>query len=270
MINNFLIGTDYEYFVKNNQGDVASAIGFIGGTKKEPLSIGEGCFRQSDNILAEANHPPVNSLKDWLYYFGYAKEKMQEVLTPHELNLYVSTSEYIQDKYLSDKKAREFGCEPSFCAYPNDINCNIDPMSNLRTAGLHVHIGTKEGDVESEEELCRLMKIMDMNLGAPSVLLDPDRIRRKMYGLAGEYRFADRGDWQVFEYRSLGSFFLHSEELLQFVYEQTIKSIEDFNNGVNPSDELQEAINNYNVEECIRLMGEENYAKVKQLQLNVV
>ena len=264
-INDFMIGTDYEYFVINEEGDVASAVGFIGGTKKEPLDLGEGCFRQSDNILAEANNPPVTSLDQWLYYFDYTHKKMSEILNPYGLELYVSTSEQIEKKYLRSRIARTFGCEASYCAYPNKPFANLNPSGTLRTAGLHIHVGFKPEDLESVKDIERFMRIMDVNLGAPSVLIDPDNIRRTMYGMAGEYRFTQRGEFMVIEYRSLGSYFLGSKELLAFTYNQTLKSIEDFNNGHNGYMELQEAINDYDEEACIKYMGEENYKAVQQL-----
>ena len=269
-INKALFGTDYEYFVVNEKGDVASAIGYIGGSKQEPLSIGEGCFRQSDNILAEANHPPVDNLEDWLYYFKYSHKQMSKILAPHGLTLFASTAQMIKDEYLEAKGARTFGCQPSFCAYPTTPKIKRDPKSNLRTAGVHVHVGIQDKGISNIDDLNRFMRIMDQNLGAPSVLLDPDRVRRQMYGQAGEFRYAKRGEWMVFEYRSLGSFLLSKEEYLTFIYTQTEKSIQDYNNGVDPPMELQVAINNYDEQACINLMGKENYELVLKLQNEVV
>ena len=265
MITKFLIGTDYEYFVKNEEGQVASAIGYIGGTKKRPLSIGNNCFRQSDNILAEFNQPPVDNLKEWLDYFKYTHEKGSEVLAEHGLQLYTSTSEYIDPQFLRNPAARHFGCEISYCAYPNRPEADMNPTNLLRTAGLHVHIGFKEED----EDLERLMRIMDYNLGVPSVIIDPDKVRRQRYGVAGEFRFTKRGDWNVVEYRSLGAYFLSSEELLTFVWEQTIKSVADYNNGFNPSMDISYIINEYIEDEAWAVMDEATSEKVEQIINNV-
>lgn len=270
MIGEFLIGTDYEYFVKNEEGEIASAIGYIGGSKKQPLSIGQGCFRQSDNILAEFNQPPTADINEWLDYFRFTKEKGSEILNPQGLELYVSTSEYIDPKFLQHPIARTFGCEVSYSAYEYKPELDLNPTSNnLRTAGLHVHIGFLD-DLESKDDYERLMRIMDYNLGVPSIVIDPDRVRRQRYGIAGEYRFAVRGEYNVIEYRSLGSYFLGSEELLKFVFEQTVKSVKDFNEGFNPDYNIQFVINNYNYDKAVEIIMKDEALSQNELLINCI
>lgn len=52
-INNPTFGSDFEMFVEDQQGVIVPVVGLLGGTKSEPLDIGEGCFRQEDNTQAE-------------------------------------------------------------------------------------------------------------------------------------------------------------------------------------------------------------------------
>lgn len=247
MITNFLIGTDFEFFVKNEAGRIASAIGKIGGTKQAPLSIGNDCDRQEDNVLAEFNIPPVNSneRQRWLNYFQYVKRVGQKILNPHGLTLYASTSEIVDEEFLLNPIARRFGCEASYSAYSSTPRVDLNADNPLRTAGFHIHIGFKE-DMEGYDYE-RLMRVMDYFIGIPSVVIDPDRVRRQRYGQAGEYRFAIRGDYNVIEYRSLGSFFLKSEELIGWVFDQTVAAVKAFNEGLDPSLDLQHIINNYDV-----------------------
>ena len=244
-IENFLIGTDFEMFGKDING-IRSLVPFIEGTKTNPLSIGNGCHQQLDNILYEANTPPVNNRKDFLDYIKYCIDSGNKLLKDFALKLYASSSEVIDPLQLNSKSARTFGCEPSQCAYEDDFEVNRN--TSLRTAGFHIHIGFKSG-VDTLDEIKRLMVIMDSNISLPGIFIDPDRVRRRMYGRAGEFRVADRGEYTVVEYRAIGSFFLRNPQLIGWVYDQTIQSIKDFNAGVDftPDERLmiQQAINNY-------------------------
>jgi len=52
-INNPTVGSDFEMFICDKDGNLISGVGLIGGTKEEPLSIGERCYRQEDNVMGE-------------------------------------------------------------------------------------------------------------------------------------------------------------------------------------------------------------------------
>ncbi len=246
-IENFLIGSDFELFGEDiDTGQVKSLVPYIEGTKEEPLSIGRDCFKQLDNILYEANIPPVTNREEFIDYITYCINQGNNILNLEGLKLRASSSETLTDSELSSIQARTFGCAPSFYAYDDDVM--IDRNTNLRTAGFHIHIGTKSG-IESIEDVQRLMQIMDYNIGLPGITIDPDRVRRQMYGRAGEYRIAERGEYTVVEYRAIGSFFLKNKNLISWIYDQTIKSINDYNDGMDFSEqekqEMQRAINEY-------------------------
>lgn len=93
----------------------------------------------------------------------------------------------------------------------------------------HVHIGTT--DEINEEDAFNLMKTLDLFLGVPSVLIDQDKQRRKLYGKAGECRMRVIGNAVVMEYRTLGGNMLADEELIRWTYTQMEKGIEFFNRG---------------------------------------
>ena len=86
---------------------------------------------------------------------------------------------------------------------------------NLRSCGGHVHVGTKHDPIH-------VVKAMDIYLGVPSLKLDPDKQRRKLYGKAGAFRFKSYG----VEYRTLSNFWIWSKELQEWVFKQTNKALE--------------------------------------------
>jgi len=264
-IKDFLIGTDYEYFVKDNaSGDIISAEGYVFGTKEEPMKLGNDCHQQLDCVLYEINQPPVDNMKDWLDYFAYTKRLANVELAKNNLQLAALSSVFMKDEYLRTEQANIFGCQPSECAYTNRPVCEKG-KDGLRTAGFHIHIGVKNDDsFETLEDVNRLMQIMDYVLGLPSVLIDPDRVRRSMYGTAGEFRFHVRGDYMVPEYRALGGYFLN-EHLLEFVWKQTKKAIKYYNEGLeftkDEQNNLQRAIDTYDEEVAHQILSATDFYK---------
>ena len=98
----------------------------------------------------------------------------------------------------------------------------------------------------------KLVKYMDMYLGIPSVILDPDTERRFLYGKAGCFRICDYG----LEYRTLSGYFLDNDRLLEFMWDQTMRAIDAFNNHVTliPHNEVCDAINNSDVDKAEELI----------------
>lgn len=223
------IGSDFELPIYNYEtGTFVSAIGLIGGTKHEPLSIGNGCFRQEDNVAAEFNIPPVYNLKDFKSYIAYCIEQGEAIIQKinRAYRFDILSSAYYPEEELQTSAAWEFGCEPSVCAYDEEIYAPSAPENFLRTFGFHIHIGSKQDPF-------KLIKKLDYFLGLPSLDMDPDKERRSIYGRAGDCRIKSYG----VEYRVLGSFMLNH---LDFVWEkvhEAIKSDKEVNN------EIKEIIN---------------------------
>ena len=94
-----------------------------------------------------------------------------------------------------------------------------------------------------------MIKMMDIYLGLPSIVKDRDERRRSLYGKAGCFRLTPYG----FEYRVLSSAMMATPELVEFVYNQTMKAIDAFNEGkIELTEKLQKevrsAIDSGNVE----------------------
>lgn len=66
---------------------------------------------------------------------------------------------------------------------------------------------------------------MDLYLGVPSVLIDPDTRRRSLYGKAGCFRLTDYG----VEYRVLSGYFIKDEITTTWVLHQTAAAIAYYN-----------------------------------------
>src|SRR5690606_20951516 len=82
----------------------------------------------------------------------------------------------------------------------------------------HVHVGY---DNQEAINPIQLVRALDLFLGIPSVLLDNDTRRRQLYGKAGCFRKKPYG----VEYRTLSNFWIHSEDLIKFVYKGARKAV---------------------------------------------
>lgn len=140
-------------------------------------------------------------------------------------------------------------CDPDFNAWTEQQNPKPEgAATNLRSAGFHVHIGYAGNNVNTSLEI---IKHLDMYLGVPSVLIDPDKERRKLYGKAGCFRLQP---WGV-EYRVLSSYMMSSPELIRFVYNNALMAVDYVLHGAkidipNANIDIPNIINNSDVEKA--------------------
>lgn len=260
LINNVTIGADIELFLRDKTtNDIISAEGFIQGTKDKPFVYDETnrYFAVSlDNVLAEFCIPPANNPLDFYKYIKKSVEYIQSVI-PKEFICEALPSAILKDKYLQTEHSQRFGCEPDYNAWLRE--CNPIPEAtnkNLRSAGGHIHVGYDEPNMEINE---RIIKAMDLFIGVPSVIQEPDNERKILYGKAGAFRFKDYG----VEYRTVSNYYLNSEELIKWVFDRTMDAIDFVNKeGVieHCAEDIQNAINNNNKELAKGLI---NYFKIK-------
>lgn len=266
MIQDVLIGSDVEYFVKDEvTGDIVSAEGLVEGTKDEPYKFeGEDSWFATslDNISYEGNIPPAKSEDEFVGYMNKLRGYMDNHL-PATMKTLAQGSARLDYKYLQTDNAKTFGCAASNNAWTErleQVKVKKGKDANLRAAGFHLHFGYKDPDYDKN---ILLIKAMDMYLGLPSILMDKDVERRKVgYGKAGNHRHSPWGC----EYRTLSSHFASSEELMRWTYQQALKAIDFVNSGeiekyLDRGDEIQKIINNSDV------AGAEKFVKELNLEL---
>jgi len=110
------------------------------------------------------------------------------------------------------------GCDPSRNAYGHFGRCVVEPRQlPYRFAGGHVHFELGEEE-RNADNIRYLVKTLDALVGIPSVCLAQNYdhfIRRRYYGLAGEYRLPPHG----LEYRTLSNFWLMHPQAFMLVFD---------------------------------------------------
>lgn len=219
----FTIGADPELFLRNSSGKLISSIGLIGGTKDEPKKISEdGHAIQEDNVSVEFNIPPCESAIAFVdnlnFVLNHLDKRAAELGLTFATN--VAAASFPEDQ-LNCPQAFVFGCEPDYNAWTRRVNPR--PHSDdytLRSCGGHVHVGTNLNKVA-------VIRAMDLFLGVPSIFLDPDTKRRELYGKAGAYRPKSYGA----EYRTLSNFWIWTDSMKKWVYDQTKRALEFVEEG---------------------------------------
>jgi hypothetical protein len=236
----FTIGADPELFLMNPEQKLISVVGLIGGTKTEPMPIGNGCAIQEDNVAAEFCIPPCESADAFVAAIQYSLGDIDTRAQKLGLTLATLTASASFDRdQLRTSAAREFGCDPDYNAYTMRTNPRPKAQDKtLRSAGGHVHVGTSH-------DPSNIIKTMDLFLGVPSVLIDKDERRRQLYGKAGSFRPKPYG----VEYRTLSNFWIWDKKTINWVYHQVstcIDKCESFISSTTEEDrtQIQDCINN--------------------------
>lgn len=219
------LGSDPELFLRDvKTSQLVSSIGLIGGTKDLPLPMPEmprGFAMQEDNVAVEFNIPPAEDIISFTRSIQGGLGKLEEIAKGLDLVVAIESAVYFPPELLNNPQAQTFGCTPDFNAWTGRINPR--PMagdSTLRSAGGHIHIGI--APKIPKHKLEAIVRVMDLFLGVPSVMMEPDSTRRKLYGKAGAYRMTPYG----VEYRVLSNFWIRSPELCEWAYNSTINAIE--------------------------------------------
>jgi hypothetical protein len=246
----FTIGADPELFLMNKDGKLISSIGKVGGSKRQPRSIGQGCSVQEDNVAVEFNIAPADTLEKFQESINYSLEYLTKYAAEQGLFLSITASQRFPEDQLKHLRAKIFGCEPDFNAWTGQQNPRPTAADvTLRSCGGHVHIG-------SELDKIQLVRWCDVTLGLVSVMEDKDLDRRQLYGKAGAFRPKDYG----VEYRTLSNYWIQTSEGIKQVYHRVEEAIERVNLGWVLDDKegeaIQKVINESNDTEALKLMAE--------------
>lgn len=260
-MNRNTVGTDPEFFIKNDKGEFKNAETMFPGSKEDPFVLKSGAGLQTDNVAVEFASPVGTDGKDLVTKLRATfKELFKMIPEKHVLDF--SASAEFPEEELQTKQAKLFGCSASYCAW--ELKENEQPCatnSNLRSTGAHIHIGKVEDDgndflLEPYGKV-DVVRMCDAFLGIISVLLDTDKasiVRRELYGKAGEHRPTDYG----VEYRTLSSFWLKSPNLVMMVDSVTQDALAKIRAGAHNdlieelggADKIQEIINTGNVKDA--------------------
>lgn len=247
---NITIGSDPELFLFNKEEAVPS-VGLLGGSKDAPVPVKFGAI-QEDNVLAEFNIEPATTRDEFVHNIDQVMRQLRDRVSP--LSLRVISSHNFAKEVLkkAGPQAMTFGCDPDFNAWTQEHNEPPSPYTTLRSAGGHVHVGY---DVFEGPGPFEVVQAMDVYLGIPSVLLDDDTQRRSLYGKAGACRPKPYG----VEYRTLSNFWLRSNRLVRWVYDNSLLAysmsdeMEDIL-ATFPGDYIQDVINNSKSKEAMEMV----------------
>lgn len=233
---NITLGADPEIFICNDE-EIVSAEGLTeGGSKYSPKPISEfGHAIQEDGIMFEYNIPACLTKKEWVDAHNFCKDYLETLALSHGFKFSKKASDKINTKYLKTPQANTFGCEPDYNVYLKSENESPCSNTSLRCAGGHVAIGYPNPNEKQTEEI---VQMFDMFVVLPALFKDNDTRRRELYGKAGSFRFKDFG----VECRALSNFWIHSEETMNWVFNQTLRAV----NCV-LDNQCNELINNYSL-----------------------
>lgn len=221
------IGTDIEVFLRDKTGNPVPVCGLLGGTKAAPKEVlhdyGHGFAVQEDNVMAEFNIPACIDLSEWLQHLNSIKAFLEGHFGHKGLTLDIRPSQFFQPAQLRSLQAQTFGCEPDYNVWKleeNDIDATNPLLKTMRTAGGHIHVSFRvDNHIPELSEIFVVVKALDLFLGVPSILLDTDTNRRKIYGKAGAFRIKDYGGGATgIEYRTLSNFWFATQTLQDWVY----------------------------------------------------
>ena len=259
-ITNIKVGSDPELFIINsNNNKVVSSIGIIPGEKGNAYrapDMPKGYGLQIDNILAEFNIPATNRKEKFIASIEYMKDYIRNFVknVNPDLDIQCIASREVDEDQLQSPEAKLFGCDVSYNAYTEDENPKPDgERGNLRSSGFHLHLSYKNPNARTSVDL---IKYLDMYLGIPSVVMDPDTKRRTLYGKAGDFRLKAYG----VEWRSLSSYMMSSPETLEFVWNGIMRAINAYNYNLPliDAETVQNTINNSDVETAKHLIEKYN------------
>lgn len=261
-LSNVTVGADPEVFVATNDGSITSAIGHVGGSKVFPRPVTDGGV-QEDNVLAEFNINPAKSKMEFIHNMDSVMTDLKRILETNELQpIIIPSHRYTEEQLQSfGPNAMEFGCSSEWNAWTDRTLPKPKAEGHtLRTAGGHIHVGYDNPHTLTN---ISLVKMLDYVIGLPSVLIDTDKQRRKLYGKAGSMRHKDYG----VEYRTVSNFWLSSQELMSWVYDRTLWATQNLHLlpefiEIADGNTIRKVINNSKTEDAYNIINDLNLEAV--------
>lgn len=265
----FSAGTDTEYFLRNAEGVLVSAIRYIKGGKRDPIALPSGGNVTYDNVAMEFATPVANSEEELV---DMVRATLADAIKhlPKGVVLCRQASADFPKKELKHPEACRFGCDPDFDAWEmmqNEVPPDA-PHRPFRSVGGHLHVGYVEGSgnefLLDTPGKVQAVKAFDLFLAIPLTILDhgEDAVaRRKLYGKAGCHRPTDYG----VEYRCLSNFWTFSPRLVRLVHGLASEALR-----LVREDKIDALIEEIGVEEIQRIINEGDYAAAEQIWKTVL
>jgi len=159
-----------------------------------------------------------------------------------------------------------FGCSPDYNDYSKEQNIVERNSQTLRSARAHLHVSY---DGLTVDKAINLIKLLDLFISVPLVVIEPDSERKQLYGKAGAYRVKTlKDDTVIVEYRSPSNFWLTSDETMKFVFEQIVSAIdyqETYDGKVTSPMDIITAINTNDVDRANEIIEDYNIEIPKEL-----
>lgn len=276
-------GSDPELMLVDPDGNYVSAIDVVPGTKKDKVNMGNGHFAFYDNVLVEVNIKPSFSRDDAIKNFRDCFKRLAKLVG--KMRLVPQASQSYPLSACMHKDAQKFGCDPEFCLYVTNFKGKLEklkapichPGNTFRSAGGHVHVGSPLALNYGSGKPFQTLRMLDLFLGATSVLIDHDptsAARRILYGGAGNHRPCPM---YGVEYRTLSNFWLASPDLVALIYDLTELAMKVVDRGkaddiwakLKP-EELRSSINEANREVILKKMFPLAAAEMNESLLNRV
>lgn len=235
------MGADVEVFLQNAKTyEYISAEGIIKGSKHDPHFFVEGnpyYATSLDNVMAEFCIPPAINANDFHYYIQSAICFVEDQL-PDNVIIKAEPSVIFNSHHLRSENANVFGCDPDYDAWKGGVindKPDTSALPNLRSCGGHIHIGYENPNQGFNMDIIRAM---DIFVGLPSILQEPDNKRKQLYGKAGAFRHKKYG----VEYRTISNYYINSEVLTKWVFNSTHQAIDFVNKEIEISKEEGDAV----------------------------
>ena len=255
-----LVGSDPEVLICNKDGKIVSAVGKVGGTKEFPRKVAGGHI-QEDNVMAEMNPTPAATKQEFIDNLTTVMGSLTNVVNGRfyeQVTLSLKAHGLMAKWDVDNAQARMFGCETDFCGWSEEENDPVIIDTVDRYCGGHLHISTAFANIYGQQ--INLAKYCDLYLGVPSVLMDEDTERYKVYGRAGHFRFKD--SYPGIEYRTLSNFWIHSPELMGWVWDQVERSVNMLKTNTQflpqTAKDIQHCINNKDKTLAAQLVNKHN------------
>lgn len=224
------LGTDPEFFIRNRlTGAPVPAHRFFDDKhNKRDFDYGRA-FR--DGYGVEINLLRSLSCRETLaHHVGRCISAVRDIIGPaNELISVPAVRINLCDMDDAPPDVREFGCEPSVCAYKGEYKVPaINAMKHeWRYSGGHMHLSIDPDRTPpvwfTDPQAVRLfVKMLDLFLGVPLTCLFGGELsnqRRKYYGQAGEFRLQNYPNKSIgVEYRTPGPEIFNAPPIASFAF----------------------------------------------------